>query len=57
MTTADASSTLIHHGDGLAQSGLIHRERKPNDAAHDLSSMGLARDDHPDRRPGRFQGL
>lgn len=52
MTTADASSTLSHHGDGLAQSGLIHRERKPNDGPRDLSSMGLARDDHPDRRPG-----
>ena len=52
MTTADASSTLNHHGDGLAQSGLIRRERKPNDGPRDLSSMGLAHDDHPDRRPG-----
>jgi hypothetical protein len=52
MTTADTSSPLNHRTDGLAQSGLIRRERNPNDAAGDLGCMGLARDDHPDRRPG-----
>ncbi len=52
MTTADTSSPLNHRTDGLAQSGLIRRERNPNDAAGDLGYMGLARDDHPDRRPG-----
>lgn len=52
LTTADTSSTLNHHGDRLAQSGLIRRERKPNDGTRDLSSMGLSRNDHPDRRSG-----
>jgi hypothetical protein len=52
MTTDDPSPHHTHRSDGLAQSGLIRRERKPNDAAGDLASMGLSRDDHPDLRPG-----